>query len=278
MRAKDLFTFIRERHSIYIKKEAGEPKPWTKDPILRGYRFCNVYRELDTQTKWLYEIWGKNGKQKDKDYWFACVVFRLTNWSETAKQLGYPVPWNPKHFIYTLETRKRLGQKIYSGAYTISTNGVAQEKHLYLEAQLTKIWKDREKIRYKKGETLQAFYERLQKYNTMGSFLAAQVVADMKYIGDALNAPDWWTFVAPGPGSERGLNRVFNRPINKSWPPQAWVNGLRELQIMGVDPLIEKYDMPRLSAQDLQNCLCEFDKYERVRLAEGRPRSTYKGV
>ena len=142
-------------------------------------------------------MWGKSGKQKDKDYWFACVVFRLTNWHETAQQLGYPVPWNRKHFEYTLATRKRLGQKVYSGAYTISTNGVAMEKHLYLAEQLQKMWDDRDKIRYKRGEDLQEFYERLQGYNCMGSFLAAQVVADIKFVGAAREANDWWTFVAP---------------------------------------------------------------------------------
>jgi hypothetical protein len=31
-----------------------------------------------------------------------------------------------------------------------------------------------------------------------------------------------------------------------------------------------------LHAQDIQNCLCEFDKYERVRLGEGTPKQLYK--
>lgn len=281
MRTKELFAFIRERHSIYVKKTAGIPKPWTKDAILRTYRFCNVYRELDTQTKWLRNNWEKHAKKtKCPDYWFACCVFRLTNWNETAEQLGYPVPWNKKHFTATLGARKAAGQKVYSGAYTISTNGVKMEKHLYLADQLDKIWKFKEQYRFNlfEEDCLEAMYERLMTVNCMGSFLAAQVVADVKFEGDAKKAPDWWTFAAPGPGSERGLNRVFNRPIDTRWALQAWRNALSELQIMGVNPLIEKHDMPRLSAQDLQNCLCEFDKYERVRLGEGRPRSTYPGV
>ena len=33
-----------------------------------------------------------------------------------------------------------------------------------------------------------------------------------------------------------------------------------------------------LHAQDVENCLCEFDKYERTRLGEGRPRSLYAGM
>lgn len=275
-KTKELFEFIRERHSIYLKKTAGLPKPWTKDHVLRAYRFCNVYRELDTQTRWLSGMWGSR-YGTDTDYWFACVVYRLTNWHETAKDLGYPVPWNKKHFIYTLNKRKVTGQKVYSGAYTISTNGVAMEKHLYLANKLDIIWKNREKIRYRKGEKLQDFYERLMNYDCMGSFLAAQVVADMKFFGDAKKAADWWTFVAPGPGSERGLNRVLCQPKDQPWRTAAWLTKLAELHD-AISPMCVKHNMPKLSAQDLQNCLCEFDKYQRVLLGEGRPRSTYEGV
>jgi hypothetical protein len=42
--------------------------------------------------------------------------------------------------------------------------------------------------------------------------------------------------------------------------------------------MFKKARMPQLHAQDLQNCLCEFDKYERVRLGEGRPKAKYNGV
>jgi hypothetical protein len=38
-----------------------------------------------------------------------------------------------------------------------------------------------------------------------------------------------------------------------------------------------KYGKP-MHAQDLQNCLCEFDKYERARLGEGTPKQIYKEV
>ena len=50
--AFDAFWYwINERHQIYLRKQA-DPKgwPWTSDPILQEYRFCNVFRELDTVT------------------------------------------------------------------------------------------------------------------------------------------------------------------------------------------------------------------------------------
>ena len=46
-----LVYFITEREAIRLKKEAGEPKPWTSDPILQQYRFCNVRRMDDKVSK-----------------------------------------------------------------------------------------------------------------------------------------------------------------------------------------------------------------------------------
>lgn len=46
-----LLNFIAERERIRIKKEAGQPWPWTNDPILRDYKFCCVRREDDRVTK-----------------------------------------------------------------------------------------------------------------------------------------------------------------------------------------------------------------------------------
>jgi hypothetical protein len=49
--------WIEEREAIRLKREAGESKPWTQDPILLGYRFCNVRRMDDRVSRWLLENW-----------------------------------------------------------------------------------------------------------------------------------------------------------------------------------------------------------------------------
>lgn len=45
------FDWCRERERIRQKREAGEPPPWTDDPIFRQGRFLNVFREDDRGTK-----------------------------------------------------------------------------------------------------------------------------------------------------------------------------------------------------------------------------------
>ncbi|MGW8178084.1 MAG: nucleotide kinase domain-containing protein, partial [bacterium] len=44
--------WITERHSIHLKREAGLPKPWTKDPVMLDYFFTNPFRENDKVTRW----------------------------------------------------------------------------------------------------------------------------------------------------------------------------------------------------------------------------------
>lgn len=273
MKTKELFDFVHERHDIYLTRENGYPKPWTTDPILQQYRFTNVYRELDTQTIWFADNWRND---HDVDCWFAALVFRLVNWHETAEELGYPTPWKSEHFINVLNDRKAAGKKVYSGAYMISTHGIREAKAPYLAKSLSKIWANRVDLRWRHSDTLNTFHERLMKCFDVGSFLAAQVVADVKYTMPIDSAADWWTFAASGPGSRRGLNRVMSCPVPQTWGEGYWRMILGKLQ-NEIDPLIKEAKMPRLHAQDLQNCLCEFDKYERVRLGEGRPKAKYPG-
>ena len=273
MRTKELFDFIQERHRIWERRAGQWPKPWTNDPILQQYKFCNVYRELDRQTIW----YAKNWRRSDPDAWFASLVFRFVNWGDTCAELGYPVPWNAKRFLQVLNKRKARGEKVFSSAYMISTHGVKQPKAEYLAASLSKIWKQRERIRYKKGESLTEFHERLMNCFDVGSFLAGQVIADVKYLPEFNKAGDWWTFAASGPGSKRGLNRVLNQPLKQPWKEENWRLNLDTLRI-AISAKVTAAGLPNIHAQDLQNCLCEFDKYERARLGEGRPKSNYPGV
>ena len=69
------------------------------------------------------------------------------------------------------------------------------------------------------------------------------------------------------------MNRVFEYDVGAPWNAENWLQHLTLLR-RALIPMLKEME---LHAQDLQNCLCEFDKYERTRLGEGRPRSTYPG-
>lgn len=275
MKTKQLAAFIAERQSVLINKNAGLPKPWTKDKILQRYRFCNVNREDDTVTKWVYQNWlGPNYRLADN--WFASAVARWINWPETLACFGYPIPWEPTYIKREMKLRRAAGGKIWTGAYMIGTQGNAKDKiDFIIDDVLSPMYKNRELLRPRKGDSLFQFNCRLQsQYAMKGGFMGGQVIADIKDFDKHLReASDWHTFAISGPGSRRGLNRVIGKPLDEKLTEKVWHNHLRMLQ----DELTREFNID-IHAQNLQNCLCEFDKYERVRLGEGRPRSLYPGV
>lgn len=276
MRVNELAKFIFERHNIFKLRALGFPKPWTDDPILQNYRFCNVYREHDRETVWIAENW-RNPNTNDPNVWFAMAVARFVNWSPSLEAIGYPVPWDAKKFRYALDYRAQFGEKVYTGAYIIPPGVGYKNKAEYLAKEvLTPLWEHRDDVRASLVGCMH-FHHKLMQFKGMGNFLAGQIVADTKFTRSLDTALDWWEFAVEGPGSKRGLNRVCSRPVNQNWKKGEWWVKLMELKAR-ISPTIEiDWKMPRLSAQDLQNCLCEFDKYERVRLGEGQPRSHYPG-
>ena len=146
-----------------------------------------------------------------------------------------------------------------------------------LRCVLEPMWKGRFCIQPKANDTLEAFHKRLTEYDGMGSFMAAQVVADMKYTPQLLRATDWYTFAASGPGSRRGLNRIFGRPVKQSWKEAEWRRELNNLR-QTVNIKLGWNGDKELHGQDLQNCLCEYDKYCRTLFGEGKPKQRYPGL
>lgn len=278
MRTEELFKFILERHRIYERKKQGLPKPWTTDPILQKYRFCNVYRELDTVTQWIAENWREKHRD-DENIVFAMCLARIINWPPTLADIKYPAYWNPDKFKKDIRFLLNSRRKVFSSAYITMTpmSKKGEPKEIYLaEKVLNPLFMGAD-LNFAKGfSTLGSLHFWLSTFPGIGSFLAGQVVADLKYIRPWLGAEDWWTFVASGTGSKRGLSRVCEMPLDYVWTEDYWKVRFSSLEEC-ISPMVTKAGMDRMHAQDLQNCLCEFDKYERVRLGQGRPRSLYNG-
>lgn len=276
-----MFIIARDAHRIF--KETGKwPKHFAgPDPIIAKYRFCNVRREDDYVTRWIKDNWrnghdgyGLEEENYDPDLWFAMCVARLFNEPATLEAIGYPVPWKPEQTKRTLQSRKAAGMKIFNAAYIVSTNGRAMDKIDYvIQHVLNPLWAARKRLRYD-YESLLSWHELLMEFNGFSGFMAAQVVADVKHSVPWENASDWHSFAASGPGSRRGLNRVMGRAVSASWKEYEWHDTLTKLR----DKVLPLLPVPihALDAQDIQNCLCEYDKYERARLGEGEPKQLYK--
>ncbi len=262
--------WILERESIRKNKEAGTPFSWTNDPIFLTYRFCNVRREDDRVTRWLKKNW-RDPHKGHPNMVGAMLLARMINWPPTLEYIGFPERGVD---VTTANKIHDMAGKAWSSAYIVSTCGQRMDKALYVVQTVGKVMGN---PRYtpQAGDSLDSVWTRLCGINGLGAgFIAAQVVADLKYCDPFLEkAEDWWTWAVPGPGSKRGLNRYLELPLNNPWKSKSWKTGL-DVMIQEVAPLI-KDSVGELHAQDWQNVLCEYDKYCRVYFGEGKPRKTY---
>lgn len=265
--AKELGYFINERERIRKGQHSN-------DPILKTYRFCNVRREDDRVTRWLKKHW-RDPYYDSPNMTAAMVLARMVNWPPTLEHIGFPEEWDPERIVDCIHDVAEKG-KAWSGAYVITTCGEHIDKASYVVRTASLVQASR---RYspRPEDTLDSLWTRLRGIQGLGAgFIAAQVVADLKYVHESplRMAKDWWTWSVPGPGSKRGLNRYMLQPLKASWNMQSW-KGCLDRAMREVQPLI-KEGVGGLHAQDFQNCLCEFDKYLRAKNGEGRPRSHYR--
>lgn len=258
--------FVAERYNIYKRRYLlNEPPPWTTDQTLATYKFTNVFREDDRVTQWIHRNWLQP-HAKDVDAWFPMLIARHVNWPDSLEELEYPDPWRPKKFVDVMRKREKRGDQLFSGAYMINQSipgGKGLAKYEYLaEFIFSPAWEDRVHLRPKPGEdTLRTFCDRLSARQGLGTFMAGQVVADVKW-ATLQEAEDWATFAVPGPGSKRGLNIVCGRDPEAPWREAEWYSALVALMLSTNKKLART--LPRkLDAQNVQNCLCEFSKYIR---------------
>lgn len=269
---KTLLYWISERENIRQRRMERAEKPWTSDPILRDYKFCNVFREHDRVTEWVHSNW-LSPYSKHPNIAFAMCLARHFNWPDTLHAIGFPETWEPEKVRALLKQRRdKEGLKIYTGAYTISTCGRSMDKVDYsIDLVLTPLYK---KLRLPVvGEKLEDYWNVLRENEGFASFMAGQVIADLKFIRPLFDATDWMDWAPLGPGSIRGLNRYFGRELGYTVRQAQGLQELRQVQ----QTIKENLGMI-LAVHNVQNCMCEYDKYIRLRDEGGKVRSKYPGA
>jgi hypothetical protein len=247
--------------------------PLTDDPILALGHFCNVRREDDRGTRWVTTNIVEPCRD-DPDLFLKVAIARFINEPAALAELDWQASLDLANMLKVLEARQARGETVFrTKAYKYpmppEIKGMSALRCLF-EVVLGPMVRDRERLRPRVDDTLRTFCDRLRECHGVGPFLAAQIVADLKHVEPLHSAPDWWTFAVPGPGSARGLNRVCGRPIKTTWSEAQWHATLLQFGEAIRTPLAEA-GIPPLDAQNLQNVLCEFDKYERAREKGGKP-------
>ncbi len=302
MNPAPFFRFAEKRHRIYINREQGFPSPWTDDPVLHQYRFTNVYRELDAVTVWFREN-VRGPMRDDLSVLLATVLFRWFNRIPTGeaiflqKTLGGETPWEillengPVSFkVVSDAIRSYCGKGPYvTGAYIITSpqgynkvDGVLKcidwfmtQEHEISGKKNEGVLGFREAAKFMRDDnvSLEQAWEWLRKFHFMGDFMAYEVVTDLRHTSLLDKAPDIMTWANPGPGAMRGLNRLHGRPLNKNQPKHVFNCEMRDLLEKSLKFWPKEW--PPMEMREIEHTLCEFDKYERARLGQGKPRGVY---
>ena len=276
------FYWQEERESIRKKKENDLPPPWTNDPILQEFKFCQVYREEDRTTRWLRKH-IREPLRDDPRVFMAVIIFRWFNLIETGRTLienDLLFNWDRKKAIELIKKQP----KWITGSYIIKTPN-RMDKVTGVAECVSHMWNDKDylvtKLENKKTlneSSLEFCWKTLRDYPYMGPFMAYEVVTDLRHTYLLDEANDIMTWANAGPGAMRGLNRLTGRPLEYCLRSHDWNSEMQELLKIAFErnSWVTKRNSVNYELREIEGGLCEFDKYSRILKNEGRTRSIYK--
>ncbi|KAF9477996.1 hypothetical protein BDN70DRAFT_836922 [Pholiota conissans] len=272
--------FSAERKAIDDRRRAGLPAPWTDDPILQKYFFCNTYRVLDKGCQFIIGEVIEKGSQDPEEVVFRVILFNLftkiETWELLYQELG-PLTWkdyNREKYAAVLAKALKDEITLYTGAFIKPAPhfGFRQNylNHLcFLECLMENQLASRLLI----APYMADVYEHLISFPSMGPFSTYQLMLCLSYT-KVLNFHEN-DFVISGPGSISGLNKIFGRAHmekGRSHIPQFDAEVMKYLaktqnihfHRLGLDfSGLGTKKLP-MSLADIEHTLCEVDKYCRV--------------
>lgn len=273
-----LWKYIQERERIRKRRLSGKGWPWTQDPILQTGKFTNVQREHDRTSKEFASVYrGHTDSAPGWLFLYNCAVARWFGTAEFYTSLGWQSGYSPLRLKDHAVTRMAAGKPVFTRAYVVTNGGRSMPKPEYVaDVVLHEVWWASKSVASVIDETRSwrqgaQVLSRCEGHGGTG-FMAKEVLLDYIQFMPAL--VDWDTWTPVGPGALRGLGRLLVQdPYAKMKDPLgailALLPGLQK-KWAKESPLARK-----LSAHDVQFCLCEYDKYERVRLGEGKMKNQY---
>lgn len=287
---KERFIYwIRERHQIYSRRELGYNPPWTDDEVLQTWFFTNPFRENDRTTVWFSEF--IRGPLFDSpDVLFATVAFRWFNRIETGQVLidnGLLRKWDEAKAVRLLQ-RANQTAPVFTGAYMIKAgNGPPGCKIPNVCAAITNVWRDRKRLLQVVADDcrLEALWAQLKQFPHLGGFMSYEIVSDLRHTALLCNASDINTWCYLGPGAMRGISRLMGMELpNKGGDVvnRGAAKGLTQGLALGTARTLLGYTRRKLrqlakwiEMREIEHSLCEFDKYERARLGQGKMKRRY---
>ncbi|MBD2499959.1 nucleotide kinase domain-containing protein [Anabaena azotica] len=267
--------FAAMRQEVFFNRINNVPPPWTNDPILNTYKFCNAYRASDRVSQYLIKnvIYDERRSQNEEEVLFRILLFKIFNKIETWEYLESKIgdyitldKFDLDVYANILQEAMNLGYVIYTSAYMscASKEFGYDKKHQNHLALIDKmVVKDKVISQVVQAKTLAEVFHILQDYPLLGKFMAYQLATDINY--SEITNFDENSFTIAGPGAERGINKCFIDTGGRTYSEIIhWMteNQEKEFQRLGLN-FQSLWGRP-LQAIDCQNLFCETDKYCRA--------------
>lgn len=265
--------FAAERQRIFFRRLEGVPRPYTDDPILQTYKFCNVYRACDRVSQFLIKSVIYDKQRSELDSLFRIFLFRLLNKPETWKilerKLGGEI--NLANFSFDRYAQilgsLRAEGPIYGNAFILCANKAFgyDEKHKNHLGLLEYVFqRSAHGAKLLASKSLAELFGRLQELPLIGDFMAYQLAIDFNY--SEVFDFDENDFTIPGPGALRGIAKCFE---DTTRVPGAdvikWMVDSQEKEFSRLNLDFQTLLGRPLHAIDCQGLFCETDKYCRVK-------------
>ena len=284
--------FINEREKVRVRKVGGEKPPWTDDPVIASNRFCNIRRMDDKVSMWMLEHWyRKDGYVEPRTALIAALMARMINRTETLTYLtdGQRFSkWDYKAFYARMYEIKATGVPVFTNAYIINGASGGPKIDQVLGA-IDECYRSTDKLasNFIVANSMRSTAMCMHKLRGVGSFIAGQVVADLRWVlGDVDNG--WWAdrmdWAPPGPGSSRGMKYLLGVASAQDMAGRGrdltegqFIGALRELvKLAQKHPKVKPvFQARKLEAHDIQNTLCELSKFIRVKYGAGRAKNSF---
>lgn len=306
---KTFVQYVTRRYHIHIKRDVqADRAPWTTDDVLLRWRFTNVRREHDTQTKALLASVSLNPNLSFEEKVLNTILFRTWNNKDTFRFFELPITADR---LYSGRAMKLARAKLnyFRNTFPSKFEGRNWWNEAYSQTGMKTMlgnrdYKNTDKYDYDTREPdvpLRPFHVPmwLNEWNTVpillnahnqaeaydyinsvpgyGAFIAYQIFVDLTYIAEFPFSEN--EFVIAGPGCKRGMNHVFidygglSHAEGLFWLRDNWNDLMVEYSIPW-DAHTLMVDLPEwdryMNVMSIENCFCEFQKY--VRRLDQKPR------
>jgi hypothetical protein len=265
--------FAYERFMILKRRLAGQPAPWTDDPILQTFKFCNTFRSMDYVSQDLLREIALQPDNPSDDV-FRTLLYRFFSKPETYRHICQKLSRAPRiddlrssRIDDILDERKANGNTLYTNAFILASSrslGVELKHRMQLEVLRQMFLRDEMDQQVLSLRAMEELCNILQLYPLIGPFMAYQFAQDVCYLPWVAIDPN--TYTIAGPGAIRGIHKIYPGAQKDSFSKiiiHMYTTQQSEFKRLGYDFYQQTGGMT-LSLGDCQGLFCELDKYCRV--------------